>query len=139
MTTAERSVRIRWAGRGRVYKGSWNDGPPVTLDSGSAEGPSPTEALLMSVAACMAVDVQMILEKGRVQVEDLTVDVSGVRAPEPPRRFLSIDISILVRGPTEQDQGKLDRAAELSRDKYCSVLHTLRQDIEVRLTAGRVE
>ena len=137
MTMDERSVSIRWAGHGRVYEGSWNDQSPITLDSDSAEGPSPTEALLMSVAACMAVDIQVILEKGRVPVDGLTVDVSGLRAPEPPRRFVSLDISIRVSGPAEGDQGKIERAAELSRDKYCSVFQTLRSDIEVRLTARR--
>lgn len=139
MTTAERRVSIRWAGHGRVYEGSWSDGPPVTLDSDSVEGPSPTEALLLSVAACMAVDIQVILEKGRVPVDGLTVDVSGTRAPEPPRRFVSLDIAIRVSGPAERDQGKIERAAELSRDKYCSVFQTLRKDIDLHLSAGRAE
>jgi uncharacterized OsmC-like protein len=44
---------------------------------------------------------------------------------------------VRVKGPTEADQAKLDRAIELSRDKYCSVFHTLRSDLAVEITSSR--
>ena len=89
------------------------------------------QLLLMSLAACMAIDVRMILEKSRVPLESLEVEAVGVRAGEPPRRYVSIDLVYRVSGPSEEDRPQLDRAIELSRDKYCSVLHTL--DPEVKL------
>lgn len=137
MTSSERRVTVRWAGRGQVYEGRWDDNPPILLDSGSKEGPSPTEALLMSLATCMAVDVKVILEKGRVPVEGVLVEVMGERAPEPPRRFTSLRLDIRVEGPAEEDQGKIDRAVRLSRDTYCSVFQTLRPDLDVEISATR--
>jgi putative redox protein len=87
--------------------------------------------LLLSLAGCMGIDVIDILNKSRVPVEELRVEVEGDRAPEPPRRFVSIRLTYHVRGPGEEDRSKLDRAVQLSRDKYCSVLHTLRPDLEL--------
>jgi uncharacterized OsmC-like protein len=36
-----------------------------------------------------------------------------------------------VDGPSEDDRPKLQRAIDLSREKYCSVLHSLRPDIDL--------
>jgi putative redox protein len=137
MTSSERKVTVRWTGRGQVYDGRWRDGSSVLLDSASAEGPSPTEALLLSLATCMAVDIKVILEKGRVPVEGLTVDVTGERASTPPRRFTSIRMEIRVAGPSADDQAKIDRAVRLSRETYCSVFQTLRQDLDVEIVGTR--
>jgi putative redox protein len=131
---AERSVTVSWTGQGKVFEGRTGTAAPMFIDGDSQEGPSPTEALLMALAACMAIDVNVILQKGRVPLEDLTVDVSGVRAPDPPQRFLSLRIVVKAEGPREEDRPKLERAVQLSRDRYCSVFHTLRTDLEVEIS-----
>ncbi|MSR21990.1 MAG: OsmC family peroxiredoxin [Gemmatimonadetes bacterium] len=136
MTGNRRSVRVKWTGRSRVFEGTTQEAPVITLDGDSGEGPSPTEALLMSLGACIAIDVREILEKGRVAVSDLEVEVDGDRAPEPPRRFTSIRVAVRVKGPVEADRPKLERAVQLSHDKYCSIFHTLRPDLNVRFSAS---
>jgi putative redox protein len=85
----------------------------------------------------MGVDVLDILNKSRVTVEDLEVEVSGERAEMPPRYFRSIDLVYRVKGPQDGDLAKLERAVQLSRDKYCSVLHTLRSDLNVGVRIER--
>ena len=107
------------------------------LDSEGRAGPSPTQVLLLSLAGCMGVDVRMILEKSRVPLESLEVVIEADRAEEPPRFFHTVRLAYRVRGPTEEDQGKLERAVELSKDKYCSVLHTLRPDLKLDVTIER--
>lgn len=134
----ERGVRVRWTGSGRVFEARTGEASPIRLDGDSLAGPSPMEALLMSLAGCMAIDVAVVLGKGRVGLTDLVVDVSGVRAPDPPRRFTSLEIEVRAEGPTEADQAKLDRAVQLSHDRYCSVFHSLRPDLQVKLSAVRV-
>lgn len=131
---ASSSVRLRWTG-GLTFVGGADGGPEITTASGGEEGPSPTQLLLTSLAGCMGIDVCDILAKSRVAVDALEVVVEGDRAPEPPRRFTSIRLTYHVRGPSEKDRPKLERAVQLSRDKYCSVLHTLRPDLdfEVRI------
>ncbi len=89
------------------------------------------DALLLAVSGCMAIDVRMILEKSRVPLESLSVEASGERAEEPPRRFRTLVLTYRLRGPAAEDLPKVQRAVQLSRDKYCSVLHTLRPDLDV--------
>ena len=87
----------------------------------------------MAVAGCMAVDVLMILEKSRVPVEALEVEAIGTRAPEPPKRYVSMELVYRLAGPSEEHRPKLDRAVALSRDKYCSVLHTLDPELPLEI------
>jgi len=132
-----RQVRIRWTG-GLAFEGGPDGGPSIVVDSNLEKGPSPTHLLLLSLAGCMAVDVKMILEKSRVPLESIEVEAVGVRAEEAPRRFLSITLTYELRGPGEEDEAKIQRALDLSRDKYCSVMHSLDPGIEVELRAVRV-
>ena len=132
-----RQVRLRWAGEGLVFHGGPDGGPSVTLDSDVGEGPSPTHFLLLALAGCMAVDVKMILEKSRVPVDSLEVEATGERAESAPRRFISIRLTYTLSGPGEEHEKRLQRALELSRDKYCSVLHSLDPGIEVDLQVAR--
>ncbi len=75
----------------------------------------------------MAVDVVDILQKGRYTVGSLAVDFTGMRAPEPPSRFTAITLHYRIAG--DPPDHAVERAIALSRDKYCSVWHSLRQDI----------
>jgi putative redox protein len=124
-------VALRWRGDGLAFVGGVPGGPEIVLDSEGKAGPSPTHLLLLSLAGCMGVDVRVILEKSRVPLESLEVWVEADRVEEAPRRFRSIRLTYRLRGPGEEDEAKVARAIELSREKYCSVLHTLRPDIEL--------
>jgi len=131
-------VTLRWTGEGLAFVGGVEGGPQITTDSGGAAGPSPTQLLLLSLAGCMGVDVRMILEKSRVPVETLEVEVEGDRVEDQPRRFHSIRLTYRLRGPRDEDQAKLERAVELSKEKYCSVLHSLRPDLNLDVRIERV-
>lgn len=133
-----RNVRLRWDGEGLVFRGGPEGGVQLTVDGDGAQGQSPMQLLLMSVAGCMAIDVVMILEKSRVPVRSIEMEATGVRAKTPPRRYVSLDLLYRVEGPSEADQAKLDRAIELSRDTYCSVLHTLDSGLDVSIRVERI-
>jgi putative redox protein len=104
----------------------------MKLDSGSAEGPSPMQALGFGLAACMAMDVIHVLKKGRHDLRGLKADLKGDRAPDDPRRFTSIDLKYTITGTVPESA--VERAIQLSRDKYCSVWHSMRQDISFNVT-----
>ncbi|MDX1674989.1 MAG: OsmC family protein [Longimicrobiales bacterium] len=125
-------VEARWAGALR-FEAVGRGGVPVTVDSGGDSGPSPTESLLIGLATCMGVDVVDILTKMRIEPTGLTVRVEGDRRSEPPRWFTAIRLTYEVEGVPESEASKLQRAVDLSRDKYCSVLHTLRPDIDLTI------
>lgn len=134
---SDQTVEVRWDADLR-FEAVGRGGIPVIVDSDAAAGPSPTELLLMALAGCMAVDVVDILRKMRVPLSGLSVRAEGDRRAEPPRRFTAIRLVYEAQGVPEADRGKLDRAVDLSRDTYCSVLHSLQPDtdIDVRIEAG---
>jgi putative redox protein len=133
-----RQVRLRWAGEGLVFHGGPDDGAELVIDGDGKKGQAPMQLLLMSLAGCMAIDVRLILEKSRVPLESLEVEAIGVRASDMPRRFLSIELVYRLGGPEEEHQDRLDRAIALSRDKYCSVLHTLDPEIDLDVRVERI-
>ena len=126
------AVEARWDG-GMRFETAGRSGVPVVVDGDKTGGPSPMESLLIALATCMGADVVEILTKMRVPFDGLAVRVEGDRRPEPPRRYVAIRLVYDVEGVPEPARDKLSRAVELSRDKYCSVLHTLRPDLEVTI------
>lgn len=131
-------VGLRWTGEDLRFVGGAEGGSEIVLESGGNGAPSPTALLLISLAGCMGVDVVDILGKSRVPLESLEVSVEGDRAPEFPRRFTAIRLVYRLRGPEPEHQARLERAIELSRDKYCSVLHTLRPDLALDIRIERI-
>jgi putative redox protein len=103
-----------------------------TLDSKGVAGPSPMQSLLASLAGCMAIDVVMILQKGRHPLKALETKLVGQRADEEPRRYTAITLHFVITG--DVPAAAIERAIELSHDKYCSVWHSMRQDIDLRST-----
>ena len=132
-----RKVRLRWVGEGLVFRGGAEGGPEITIDSASSEGASPTQLLLLSLAGCMGIDVVLILQKSRVPLEALDVEVIGERAEGVPSRFVAIELVYRLRGPGPEHEASLQRAIDLSRDKYCSVLHSLQPDIDFVIRVER--
>lgn len=121
-------IELTWASDQR-FEARDASGVSLTLDGNTSSGFSPTEALLSSLAACMGIDVVMILEKMRVGFQGLSIMVEGERVAEPPHYFNRIRLRFRIRGPVQRD--KAERAVELSFEKYCSVFHTLRNDINI--------
>jgi len=115
------------------YLGGGEGGEPVLFDGKGVKGPGPMDTLLLAVAGCMAVDVQVILERSRVPLKTMEVAIEGYRAPTHPKRYTRIGITYSLNGPEEKDESKVQRAIDLSREKFCSVLHSLRPDIEVEI------
>jgi putative redox protein len=104
----------------------------LVLDSASIEGPSPMQALAFGLAACMAMDVVHVITKGRFNLRGLRASLVGQRAPEEPRRFTSIALHYAIEGEVPAE--KVERAIALSREKYCSVWHSMRHDIDLNVT-----
>lgn len=130
-------VVLQWTGRGDAFTGGVPGSVEVPIDGDGQTGPSPMDALLLALAGCMGADVLMILRKGRVPVNALEVEVEGDRRDEPPRRFTALRLVYRISGPGAEHEAKMERAAALSRDRYCSVLHSLRPDLDVTIDIRR--
>lgn len=101
----------------------------TVIDGDSTAGPSPVQMLVFGLAGCMAADVVDIVRKGRHPLAGLTARIVAERAQEPPARVLRAQLQFQLRG--DLPPAVVERAIALSRDRYCSVWHSLRQDIEL--------
>ena len=136
---ADVDIGVRWEGRGLEFTARGRAGVEVLIDGNTQTSISPVETLLVALATCMASDIMDIGVKMRLPITSLEVKASGMRNPEPPRRYLSARLEFLVGGVSDEDAPKLDRALALSEEKYCSVIHTLRKDLQVELGLVRIE
>lgn len=119
------------------FSGGALEGPSTILDGDNDAGPGPMLTLLLAAGSCSGSDVVVILEKMRVQLRRLRIDVTGVRREQEPRRYIAIHFDYHVAGEG-LDQAKATRAIDLSLEKYCSVVHSLAPDIAITyaLTLG---
>lgn len=104
----------------------------MTLDSASQAGPSPMQALAFALAGCMAMDVIHVIKKGRHALRGLRADLTGLRAPGDPHRFTAVTLHYTITGEVPDE--RVQRAIDLSREKYCSVWHSMREDIDFTVT-----
>ena len=123
-------VDLVWAGR--LEFAANLSKTALVIDSGGHAGPSPCELLGAALAGCMAVDLAHILTRGRHKFTALRSKLIGQRAPEEPHRFTSVTVHFTVEGPVPA--AAIERAIQLSRDKYCSVWHSMRNDIDLQVT-----
>jgi putative redox protein len=106
------------------------EGPAVVIDGRKPRsGPSPMEMVLMGVAGCTAIDVILVMEKKRIDVTDFQVNISGERAEEHPRRYTHIHIEYVLTG-TGIKPSAVERAIQLSEEKYCSAIGSLNATFE---------
>lgn len=125
------NIELEWRGDLR-FQGEIGGRPSLMLDSDAKEGVSPMQALAFAVAGCMAMDLVHILTKARNAPRAVKASFTGRRPVEPPSRFTAIALHFVLDGDAPDDQ--VQRALQLSRDKYCSVWNSMRPDIEFNVT-----
>ncbi len=115
-----------------IFVGRTQRGYEVEFDAAQQWGCSPTETLLLSVAGCMGIDMVSFLKKMKCEIKTYKMDIVGERNPTPPQYYTSIEMIIAVTG-SGLTAKKIERAISLSHEKYCSVYHSLRKDIKVKV------
>jgi putative redox protein len=114
---------IKWVD-GAMFLGESGSGHSVVMDGpedagGRNMGIRPMEMLLLGLGGCSSFDVMNILRKGRQQVTDCRTELSAQRADAVPAVFEKIHLHFIVSG-NGLDADKVQRAVQLSAEKYCS-------------------
>ena len=127
-------VSVEWED-GMRFLGE-SDGQSVYLDAdeavgGTGVGTRPMNLLLLGVAGCTAMDVISILRNKRQDVTCLRVEARGRQADEHPRVFESIDLVYEVRGRGVEPKA-VERAIQLSEERYCPAIATVRGTAEIQ-------
>jgi putative redox protein len=113
-------VKIKSASGEMNYLCENDRGQHIVL-SGSKNGVSPMESLLMAGAACSTIDIEMILKKAKQKYTYIEVVVDGERAQdETPAVFKKVHLHYVIYGIVKEEKAKI--AVALSIEKYCSVL-----------------
>jgi len=111
------------------------DGFKLMIDAkkehgGSGTGPRPKPLSMVALAGCTGMDVVSILGKMRVDLEDFSITVEGELTEEHPKLFTRMHIIYQFKGkdlPTD----KLQKAIDLSLERYCGVSATYRKAMEI--------
>ncbi len=127
-------ARITWI-ENRMFVGESGSGYTMTLGARSSpDSPtlcaSPMELVLIGLGGCTAFDVVHILERGREPIEDCVVDLEAEREEEDPQVFTRVHVHFTVTG-RGLDPAKVERAIELSAEKYCSASAMIGKTAEI--------
>lgn len=112
-----------------------SSGHSIVLDStkaagGEGSGFSPLQLLLAGLGGCTGMDTVDILRKERQQIDTVEVIVTGQRVKEPPRVYSEIHVEYRITGKNVSERA-VQRAIQLSEEKYCSVEAMLRAKAKV--------
>ncbi len=124
-----RHGHLEWL-HGMAFRGSDPAGLSLVTDGGSAEGPSPVVVLLLAIGGCSGADIVSILAKKQVVLRRFSMDITGRRREDHPRRYEELTLVFRLAGDGLTEP-KARQAVDLSVQKYCSVMLSLNPDITV--------
>jgi len=128
------TVRLSWNRPRRFI--AWDAaGHGVVMDSkpeykGDGSGVRPVELVLYGLGGCTGMDVISILEKKRQDVTGLELIVTGEQREEQPRFYDTVHVEYVITG-RGVSPAAVERAIELSEEKYCSVRGMFRPEVAV--------
>ncbi len=97
---------------------------------GQGLGLRPKALMLSSLAGCTGMDIVSLLKKMRAEVDDLEINVSGELTDEHPKFYNKVSLEYIFYG-TDLKKDKIEKAIELSAEKYCGVMEMFRQFAEI--------
>jgi putative redox protein len=127
------SVTTKWLDK-MAFEADVN-GHKIIIDAesgvgGENRGPRPKLFMLSALGGCTAMDVVSILKKMRVDLAGLNVTVEGDLTEEFPKHFSKMHVIYEFTGkdlPLE----KLQKAVDLSEEKYCGVRAVYKKALEL--------
>jgi len=131
--------KINWlAGYGMAFMAETGTGHNLNMDGAPEAGgrnlaPRPMELMLAGAGGCTAFDVVLILQRSRQNIIACEVSLQAERAETDPKVFTKINLHYTVKGK-DLDPSKVERAINLSHDKYCSATAMLANTAEITHT-----
>ncbi|MBL7113994.1 MAG: OsmC family protein [Bacteroidales bacterium] len=117
------SVNVKWVD-GMTFEADVM-GYKIMIDSdpehgGQKKGPKPKPLMMVALAGCTGMDIVSLLNKMRVDYKELNIFVEGELSEEHPKKFLNMTVIFRLVGKNI-DRKKVEKAIELSKEKYCGV------------------
>lgn len=136
--------KVNWIpAAGMAFLAETGSGHAVVMDGapdggGRNLGPRPMEMVLLGTGGCTAYDVVLILKRGRADIRGCEVTLQADRAEQDPKVFTRINFHYRVTG-RNLNPATVERAVQLSKDKYCSASIMLGKSAEITHTIEIVE
>lgn len=126
--------KVKWVD-GMAFLAETGSNHTIMMDGAPEAGgrnlaPRPMELLLAGTGGCTAFDIVLILKKGRHAVTGCEVELKAERADSDPKVFTHIHFIFRVSGTNLKPEA-VQRAIELSKDKYCSASIMLGKTAEI--------
>lgn len=99
---------------------------------GQGKGLRPKAMMLTSLAGCTAMDVASLLKKMRAEVADFKIEVEGNLTEEHPKFYDKVKV-IYKFYDKDFQKDKIEKAVNLSVERYCGVMQMFRQFAEVTI------
>ncbi len=99
-------------------------------DGGEGSGMRPKALMLSSLAGCSGLDVASLIKKMKLEVDDFHIETMGELTEEHPKYYHKVKIEYHFHGPN-LNEAKLQRAVDLSIEKYCGVMEMFRRFAEL--------
>jgi len=111
------------------------DGHKILVDAksengGSDQGPPPKPLMMVSLAGCTGMDVISILKKMRVEVDNFFIKIESDVTDEHPKHYTRMHIIYEFKGK-DLPMEKLEKAVDLSQERYCGVSTSYRKAMEI--------
>jgi putative redox protein len=105
---------------------------------GDDTGPSPKKLLLASLAGCTGMDVVSLLNKMHAPITNFEMDIEADLTEEHPKVYSEIRLTYRIYGH-QLNKEKVQKAVDLSKDKYCGVSAMLKSNSPIIYAIEYVE
>lgn len=97
---------------------------------GQGKGLRPKAMMLTSLAGCSGMDVASLLKKMRAEVDDFKIEVEAHLTDEHPKFYDKVHVIYRFYG-SDFKKDKIEKAVNLSVERYCGVMEMFRKFAEV--------
>ncbi|MFI2741562.1 OsmC family protein [Zhouia sp. PK063] len=123
-------VITKWKGN-MAFESSNPSGHSLTIDAGPDDGGEgsgfrPKALMLSGLAGCSGIDVAAMIKKMRLEVDNFTIEIDAELTEEHPKYYHTVTVDYVFTG-SNLDEKKLQRAVDLSVEKYCGVMEMFRR------------
>ena len=122
-------ISTKWLGK-MAFESNNPSGHSLIIDAGPESGGDgsgyrPKALMLSSLAGCSGLDVAMLIRKMKLEVDEFHIETIGSLTEDHPQIYNKVRVEYHFYGSALKE-AKLQRAVDLSIEKYCGVTEMFR-------------
>ncbi len=119
-------ITTKWLG-GMAFETNNTSGNSFKIeDADESDGLRPKSLMLSALAGCSGLDVASLIKKMKLDVDTFQIDTIANLTDEHPKYYDTVIVEYHFYG-SNLNEKKLQRAVDLSVEKYCGVFEMFRQ------------